>query len=301
MGRCSTLLLALLLGLGLVGLGLAGPFSEPLRAQSAAPGKARPGAKAVKAPRADAKDKAKDEDAADDEDKEAGAGAGGAKAPAEADGVLATLMQRREAVQGLTRRGQSIADAPAFTTVERESALQFYPCADCHEDQIPNPKVRQLKDEHTELDFQHGGGRFWCYDACHNRKDMNNLVSLHGEPISFNEPYKLCGQCHFRRQKDWYFGGHGKRAGTFPNQREVPAEHGKIDFSKRSKIGTWKSDERVLLVCTECHDAHSPSIKPYQPSPPPQVRRGLTRHTEVPVNHETVWESVEPARRGGAK
>ncbi len=300
MGRCSTLLLALLLGVGLIGLGLAGPFAESVRAQSAKAGKARPGAKAIKAARPDTKEE-DDQDNPDDEEKEEGAAAGAQKAPTDSDSVLGTLMQRREAVQGLTRRGQSIANAPPFTVIEREPQLEFYPCADCHEDQTPNPKVRELKDEHTSLDFQHGGGRFWCYDACHNRKDMNRLVSLHGEPISFNEPYKLCGQCHFQRQKDWFFGGHGKRAGSFLKPREIPAEHSKIDFSKRNKIGTWRSDKRVLFVCTQCHDAHSPSIKPYQPSPPPEVRRGLTRHEEVREKHVTVWQSMEPAPRGKAK
>ena len=282
MGRSFALWLALLLGVGLLGVALTGPLGDSVRAQSAKAGRSAPRAANLA------------------EDAEGGKQASTRKGAAEAT-VLESLQQRREAVQALTRRGQSIASAPPFTTTEREPELQFFPCVDCHEDQIPNPKVRELKDEHTELDFQHGGGRFWCYDACHSKKNMNHLVSLRGEPIGFNEPYKLCGQCHFQRQKDWFFGGHGKRVGTFPRPREIPAEHSKINFSKRSKIGTWRSDKRVLLVCTDCHNAHSPSIKPYDPSPPPEVRRGLTRHTEVPIKHETVWQALEPASRGGAK
>ena len=296
MGRRCTILLALLLGAGLLGFGLLGPLTGYAPAQSRTSGKAQAGGKAVKAAKADAKDES--EESAEDEDAEAKAG----KAePGEAGGVMELLKKRKEAIQGLTRRGQSISQAPPFTVIEREPQLEFYPCGDCHDDQIPNPKVRTLTEEHTELDFNHGGGRFWCYDACHNRKNMNTLVSLHGEPISFNEPYKLCGQCHFQRQKDWYFGGHGKRVGSYPQPRDVPAEHSKIDFSNRAKIGTWRSDKRVLTPCTQCHNAHSPSIKPYEPSPPPQVRRGLSRHTEVPVKHETVWQDIEASRRGGEK
>jgi len=298
MNRPSAVLVVLLLGAGLILIGPSGPSGGSALAQSGA-GKTKAAGKAVKAGRGETKRDAQNEEDKDDEEDADGAAA--KPAAGDAEGVLAGVMKRPEAIQGLTRRGQSITDAPPFVATEREPELEFFPCADCHEDQEPNPKVRKLKDEHTSLDFQHGGGRFWCYDACHNKKDMNHLVSLHGEPIGYDEAYKLCGQCHFQRQKDWFFGGHGKRAGTFAKPREIPVDHSKIDFSKRGKIGTWKSTKRVLTNCPACHNAHSPSIKPYKPSPPPQVRKGLTRHAEQIVKHEQVWEVPEPTKQGGAK
>lgn len=205
--------------------------------------------------------------------------------------VLRRLMQRTEAVQGRTAAGLTIQQAPPFKVLPRIDKLEYYPCSDCHADQQTNPKPRVLKDEHVNLDFQHGGGRFWCY-ACHNPGDMDHLRLLDGQLISFNDAYKLCGECHFQRQKDWYFGGHGKRAGTWRDPRKIPLTHAKMSFKDRKKIGTWRGP-RVLLDCTECHDAHSPSIKPYKPSPPPKVRKGLERPDIEMQREPTIWNEVK--------
>jgi len=217
--------------------------------------------------------------------------------PEEAQRILKEIMSKRFAHKGVTARGQTIADAPPFKTTERQDKLSWYPCADCHEGEPPNPLVRRLKDEHETLVFEHGNGRFWCYDACHNRNNMNTLVSFRGIPIGYNEAYKLCGQCHFQRQKDWYFGGHGKRAGMFREPREVPATHDEIDESERESIGTWQG-ERLVHICTDCHDAHAPAIRPYQPSPPPQVRKGLSRAVGREPQEVRIWEEMQ-GNQGG--
>lgn len=177
----------------------------------------------------------------------------------------------KSAVQGRTARGQSILDAPAFTVPLRKENLEYYPCADCHEDEPDNPGERVLEEEHEDLRLEHGGGRFWC-PTCHGSKDKNTLTSLKGLAIDFDQAFLLCGQCHFQRQKDWYFGGHGKR------------------------IGTWRKP-RVINSCPECHDPHSPSIKPFVPAPPPLVRSGLRRPTAVPKRVRKPWER-EPSDRG---
>jgi hypothetical protein len=276
------LILAALLG----GYGLLGLLSDRVSAQAAPVGKA-----ATTAP-AGGKARVAKKDSAAEEKKESAEEADEGEEANTPEQVLNQLMQRKEAVQGRTRRGQTIADAPPFRVTTREDRLEMYPCSDCHGDQVTNAHVRKLSEEHEDLDFQHGGGRFWCYDACHNSKDMDHLVSLHGEPIGYDEAYKLCGQCHFQRQKDWYFGGHGKRAGSIEIPREVPKEAAEISFSDRKKIGKWQG-ERVLHICTDCHDAHSPSIKPYEPSPPPKLRRGL-QHRLVPrVEQPSVWDTLK--------
>jgi hypothetical protein len=272
----------MLLALALALSGLAVLLSVHASAQTAPARKSRPAGKAAAATKASKESAEEKEEATEGETSE---------------DVIRNLMERREAVQGRTLRGQTIAQAPPFKAVPRIDQLTYYPCSDCHADQEPNPKPRVLKDEHVDLDFQHGGGRFWCY-TCHNARDMDHLRSLQGQPISFDEAYKLCGQCHFQRQKDWYFGGHGKRAGTFPDPRKIPVVHSEMDFSNRAKIGTWQS-ERVLLSCPACHNAHSPSIKPYQPSPPPEVRQGLKRPDVTSREVEPVWQALE--RERGAK
>lgn len=132
-----------------------------------------------------------------------------------------------------------------FSVPSRREELEYYPCLDCHEDdEINKPNERILTDEHENIALKHGGNRFWC-PTCHLLTKMNFLRSMKDGKINFNRSYLLCGQCHFQRQKDWFMGAHGKR------------------------IGNWNGD-RIILVCTECHNPHSPAIKPKRADPPPE-------------------------------
>lgn len=175
-------------------------------------------------------------------------------------------------VLGKTTRGQTILDAPPFSVISRKEEFELYPCSECHEDEEPNPLERELEDEHEDLVLEHGGGRFWCL-TCHLEKNRDQLTSLNDTPIDFDTSFLLCGQCHFEQQKDWYFGGHGKR------------------------IGTWKGP-RVIRSCPECHDPHSPSIKPFTPKPPPKVRTGLIHTITPPERHYEGWE-LKMSDKGG--
>lgn len=213
------------------------------------------------------------------------------QSPREADRALAQMMEGRAAVQGKTRRGQAPDEAPSFKVVPRKADLGRYPCSGCHDNVFIDARVRVLKEEHSDLKFEHGGGRYWCYDVCHNGRDMDHLVSLRRRPIDYDEAYKLCGQCHFQRYKDWNFGGHGKRAGAWPIPREVPEIHGDLRVSEREKIGTWRG-ERMILSCPACHDPHSPAVKPFIASPPPQVRSGLTQPPAEPEAERPIWQRI---------
>jgi hypothetical protein len=213
-----------------------------------------------------------------------------AQSPKEADEALARLMAQRKPVRAATARGQTSADAPKFKVIPRLDRIRNYPCTKCHDNQFVDRRVRELQDEHTKLTFEHGGGRFWCYDACHKGTDIDNLVSLRGRQISYDESYKLCTQCHFQRL-DWFFGGHGKRQGAWENQREIPRTAEEMKIEDRNQIGRW-AGERAILNCTECHDAHSPAIKPFEPSPPPKVRSGLARRAAPPEHAAKIWERL---------
>jgi hypothetical protein len=59
----------------------------------------------------------------------------------------------------------------------------------------------------------------------------------------------------------------------------------------RDAIGRW-TGERTILSCTECHNAHSPSIKPFEPSPPPKVRPGLRSPPPRPAPPPKIWERL---------
>jgi hypothetical protein len=214
--------------------------------------------------------------------------------PKEADEALAKLMTQRKPVRAATARGETAAEAPKFKVAPRLDRIRNYPCTKCHDNQFVDRRVRELQDEHTKLVFEHGGGRFWCYDACHKGTDMDNLVSLRGRRVSYDESYQVCGQCHYQRL-DWYFGGHGKHQGVWENQREIPKVADELKVEDRDQIGRWRG-ERTILNCTECHDAHSPSIKPFEPSPPPKIRSGLRQPSVKPEQEPKVWERLAEPR-----
>ena len=218
------------------------------------------------------------------------AGASKRQTRQEADEALARLMENRKPVRGATARGQTTGEAPAFTVVPRLDRIRNFPCTKCHDNKFVDSRVRELRDEHTNLTFEHGGGRFWCYDSCHKGTDIDNLVSIRGSRIPYDESYKLCGQCHYQRL-DWFFGGHGKRQGAWEDQRKIPAAADELKVEDRSQIGRW-GGERAILNCTECHNPHSPSIKPFEPSPPPKVRSGLSRQPLPRTPIPKIWERL---------
>lgn len=165
---------------------------------------------------------------------------------------------------------------PAFTVPDRVPVLEdngYYPCSDCHAegDQEPNPEVRELVDDHEDIDgVTHGGGRFWCL-TCHHEMERDELVDLKGNPVSMNQSFLICGQCHFDIQRDTFFGSHGKR------------------------LSGWK-DEREIETCVGCHDPHVPAYPAMKPLAPPKVRTGLAResgHREPPA---AIWDVFRAAR-----
>ena len=102
-------------------------------------------------------------------------------------------------------------------------------------------------DHHLNPAGLHGRGQFWCF-TCHDLEGNGGLKTLEGEPLAFSEAYFLCSQCHVDQARDWAYGAHGKR------------------------VGTWQG-ERVVYNCTACHYQHNPAIKPREAVPPPPVRR----------------------------
>jgi hypothetical protein len=172
-----------------------------------------------------------------------------------------------EAAEQLSDPKAVLKGVPAFSVDDRTpflESLDYYPCTDCHgEDQPPNPKVRTLEEEHDTVKLVHGAGRFWCL-TCHDTQNRDNLVSLKNQKITFTDSYLLCGQCHFQRQKDFFYGAHGKR--------------------KES----WR-DEKKLTNCTECHNPHVPQIKKRPPVATPKVRTGLKPMKTVKHASEKPW------------
>jgi len=142
-----------------------------------------------------------------------------------------------------TDNPDNIADSAILIPVEAVTS-DYFPCNDCHSELEPNPLRRELVEMHDDIIFDHDSENRWCL-ACHNTVDLDSLVLAGGKLLGFNESFKLCGQCHGPKYRDWKLGIHGKRTGN------------------------WNGEKQYLL-CVHCHDPHSPKIKSVQPMPPPR-------------------------------
>jgi hypothetical protein len=117
---------------------------------------------------------------------------------------------------------------------------EYFPCSDCHEDELADPERREL-DEHDYIELAHGD--LWCLD-CH-QSDQRDLLHLSdASPVHMEESWRLCTRCHAKRIPDWRAGVHGKRTGYWRGPKEY-------------------------RTCVVCHDPHSPLFKPLEPMPPP--------------------------------
>jgi hypothetical protein len=135
------------------------------------------------------------------------------------------------------------ADHPQFAVPKPPFTPGIFPCSECHKEMKPNPTRREMKDEHTGIVLNHAQGQRWCLD-CHDTANRDKLRLASGERISFDESYRLCGQCHGDKYRDWRAGVHGKRSGM------------------------WNGEKQYLL-CVHCHNPHDPRFKPLAPMPPP--------------------------------
>ncbi len=129
-------------------------------------------------------------------------------------------------------------EAPPFTE-------GIFPCSDCHSEMEPNPERRTLVDMHDDISaiFDHDSENRWCLD-CHDLNNRDSLRLASGRLLDFKESYKLCGQCHGEKLRDWKVGVHGKRTGYWNGKKEY-------------------------LLCVHCHNPHSPRFKKLTPEPPP--------------------------------
>lgn len=120
-----------------------------------------------------------------------------------------------------------------------------FPCTDCHANFKPNPVKRELADWHQDISemFNHDKENRWCLD-CHDFNNRDSLRLASGKLLDFKESYKLCGQCHGEKYRDWKVGVHGKRTGEWNGKKEY-------------------------LLCVHCHNPHSPKFQELTPDPPP--------------------------------
>jgi hypothetical protein len=119
----------------------------------------------------------------------------------------------------------------------------IFPCSTCHANSPPNRKRRTLTDMHTDIVLKHDEEHRWCLD-CHDAEDRDQLHLASGEKVPFSESYRVCGQCHGEKLRDWRAGVHGRRTGY------------------------WNG-AKTYLLCAHCHNPHQPRFAPIQPKPAP--------------------------------
>ncbi len=172
-------------------------------------------------------------------------------------------------------RGLSAESSDRLPGQEQENSAHYpippplvyqgiYPCQACHRKDIQgvgtfreegdpflgtyirtaNPQPRILVRMHRDIRLKHGNGEFWCL-ACHNAQERNYLALLNGELISFEDSYRVCGQCHGNIYRDWKIGIHGRR------------------------VGQWNG-KKLYLLCAHCHNPHDPKFRKLPGMEPPQ-------------------------------
>jgi hypothetical protein len=111
----------------------------------------------------------------------------------------------------------------------------IFPCMECHKDQKDRTRRELGFHDEQQSVFDHDSEHRWCLD-CHDYENRNVLRLASGATVPFTESYRLCGQCHGDKFRDWRAGVHGKR------------------------VGNWDG-AKTYLLCVSCHNPHSPAFK----------------------------------------
>lgn len=150
------------------------------------------------------------------------------------------------------RDAEASARERTIELVPRTPHLATYPCAQCHQDRVPDPTPRALREFHAGRVVTHGPALAWC-ERCHVLEEPDSLRLIDGTRVSFDASDAICGQCHGPEHADWEAGMHGLSRGG------------------------WRGTVRRPL-CTACHDPHAPGPLTFEALPPPEGEAGRARH-----------------------
>ncbi len=134
----------------------------------------------------------------------------------------------RPAHAGAAAREEVEAKPPPFSE-------GIFPCSSCHAAQKDRTRRELAFHDEQQSVFDHDAEHRWCLD-CHDYDNRDVLRLASGEEVPFTESYRLCGQCHGDKYRDWRAGIHGKR------------------------VGRWDG-AKTYFLCVNCHNPHSPAFK----------------------------------------
>ncbi len=155
--------------------------------------------------------------------------------------ALASFRTKHDPDSSRAYESRVLPPEPEVAFLKHEMDDEYFPCGDCHDDEITNFTERKLEEEHELIEFAHGN--IWCLH-CHVVDDRNWLRLADLKKIEFEESSRLCTQCHPKKLDDWNAGVHGKQTGYWHGAKE-----------------RW--------TCVECHNPHTPLFKQLEPLPPP--------------------------------
>ena len=188
------------------------------------------------------------------------------RAPTSLLALVAALLAAPASGAGPVAKGEPAPAAPASARAEKaggapaEELVQaekppftegIFPCTQCH--QGPGDAKRRELAFHDDVQsaFDHDSEHRWCLD-CHMNANRDVLHLANGDAVPFTESYRLCGQCHGDKYRDWRVGVHGKR------------------------VGMWNG-QKTYYLCVNCHNPHSPRFKPLKPEPRPMRPEEMKR------------------------
>jgi hypothetical protein len=149
-----------------------------------------------------------------------------------------------------SNRDEGYPSRPLQPEVEAEPVLlppppiddEYFPCSDCHEDELADPERREL-DEHDDIELAHGD--LWCLD-CH-QSDQRDLLHLSdASPVHMDESWRLCTRCHAKRIPDSCVVCHDPHSPLFKpmEPKPPPIPVGQIRPSKRAELEEVEHVER---------------------------------------------------------
>jgi len=128
-----------------------------------------------------------------------------------------------------------------FLIPDRKGKIKSYACTECHSKPLDKMQSKDLKKAHWNIKLVHANENTMNCVTCHNPNNMDQLNSLTGKDIDYNNSYNLCNQCHSKQFEDWKGGAHGKR------------------------LGGW-APPRAAMTCVNCHNPHKPQFESRWPS-----------------------------------
>jgi formate-dependent nitrite reductase cytochrome c552 subunit len=178
----------------------------------------------------------------------------GAPRPAEAEPVQGFSGPGGRPFEVAVRTSERDAGHPrrfgtlTLPTAMRTREVEDHPCASCHLDRKVVMAEKRAADAHQDIQPVHPKATGSRCATCHASENVELLALKSGERATFDESYRLCGQCHFQQAEAWSAGAHGKR------------------------LDGW-AGERVVMGCADCHDPHKPDFEPRVPFRAPHIER----------------------------